>query len=58
MSSLLQELLSILEERDIPLGSDDIAWALERPATKKALSSWMAEHLTSKTLLTKPELQL
>jgi hypothetical protein len=53
----LANILSILEERDIALGSDDVAWAFERPETKKALTAWANEYLTSETLLTKDELE-
>jgi hypothetical protein len=57
MSSLLSNILSILEERDIALGRDDVAWAFERPETKESLTAWVNEYLTPETLLTKDELQ-
>jgi hypothetical protein len=57
MAASLANILSILEERDIALGSDDVAWAFERPETKKALTAWANEYLTSETLLTKDELE-
>jgi hypothetical protein len=57
MASLLSNILSILEERDIALGRDDVAWAFERPETKESLTAWVNEYLTPETLLTKDELQ-
>lgn len=58
MDTGLSHLLAILEERDIPLGRDDVAWAFERPDSSRGLTAWIAEYLTPATLLSKGELQL
>lgn len=54
----LKTLLRVLEERDIPLNADDVAWAFESSKTKDSAASWVQEFLQPQTLLTKDELAL
>ncbi|KAF2774397.1 hypothetical protein EJ03DRAFT_303960 [Teratosphaeria nubilosa] len=55
-SKELYHLLRVLDERDIPLRRDDVAWAFDSPNTKEATTSWIHEYLTPISLLTKEEL--
>ncbi|KAK0357490.1 hypothetical protein LTR94_000525 [Friedmanniomyces endolithicus] len=52
----LQHLLRVLDERDISLGHDDVAWAFDHNETKPKITSWVHEYLFAPTLLTKEEL--
>ncbi|KAK1810471.1 hypothetical protein LTR12_015161 [Friedmanniomyces endolithicus] len=54
--SELGHLLRVLDERDIPLGQDDVAWAFDHHETKPEIASWVQEYLYPPTLLTKEEL--
>lgn len=54
----LKQLLSVLSERDIGLGHDDLAWLFDSPQTKDAMVSWVHEYLTPTTLLTPEELDM
>jgi hypothetical protein len=54
----LFQLLRILDERDIPLGRDDIAWAFDAASTREQVQTWVKQHLTPASLLTKEELNL
>lgn len=54
----LKTLLRVLEERDISLGADDVAWAFESSKTRDSASSWVQEFLQPSILLTKDELAL
>ncbi|KAK5119601.1 hypothetical protein LTR85_007430 [Meristemomyces frigidus] len=54
-SPKMQHLLRVLDERDIPLGFDDIAWAFEG-ATRDEVETWVREYLSPSSLLTKEEL--
>jgi len=54
----LMQLLNVLEERDIPLTHDDIAWAFESPRTQQQITQWVHQYLSPATLLTKEELHL
>lgn len=58
VSAELKTLLRVLEERDIPLGEVDVAWAFASTKTKGSASSWVQEFLQPSTLLTKDELAL
>lgn len=58
VSAELKTLLRVLEERDLPFGADDVAWAFESSKTKESASSWVKEFLQPSTLLTKDELAL
>jgi hypothetical protein len=51
-------LLSVLNERDISLGSDDISWAFSSDKTREELINWIKEYLQEHTLLTKDEAAL
>lgn len=57
VSAGVQYLLRVIEERDVPLGHDDIAWAFEG-ATQYEVESWIQEYLGPSSLLTKEELTL
>ena len=54
----LQRLLRVLDEREIGLGQDDVAWAFESSETRDAITSWTSEYLSPVTLLTSEELAL
>lgn len=57
-SSELQLLLRVLDERDIPLGRDDVAWAFESSQTADETRAWVREYLSDSCLLSKEELTL
>ena len=57
-SDELEHLLRVLEERDIALGRDDVAWAFESSKTEDDTRAWVREHLSEPSLLTKEELTL
>lgn len=48
-------LLQTLEERNIGLGSDDVAWAFESARTRDDAESWVREYLKPACLLTSEE---
>ncbi|KAI5366651.1 hypothetical protein Slin14017_G042910 [Septoria linicola] len=50
-------LLHVLQERNIPLGEDDIAWAFEGKKTRDDATAWVKEYLGSSTLLSRDELR-
>lgn len=54
-SAELNQLLSALEERNIGLNSDDVAWAFESARTKVGIESWVREYLSPHSLLTAEE---
>lgn len=54
----LDRLLRVLEERDIDLDRDDIAWAFQSPRTLETVTSWIHNCLSPATLLTREELVL
>lgn len=54
----LQHLLQVLNDRDIGLGHDDVAWAFQSWGTQNEAKGWVQEYLTPPTLLTKEELIL
>ncbi len=54
--SELGHLLRVLDERDIPLGQDDVAWAFDHQETNSEIASWVQEYIYPPTLLTKEEL--
>jgi len=57
-TSPLQHLLDVLSHRDIPLTSDDVAWAFSSPQTKGEIEAWVREYLSPDRLLTREELNL
>ena len=57
-SKELYHLLRILDERDIALGRDDVAWAFDSLVTRDEVRSWVQEYLTPACLLSKDELRL
>ena len=54
----LQQLLRSLDERDIALGHDDVAWAFEHEESEPVIRTWVQEFLSPGTLLSKEELHL
>ncbi|KAK1034434.1 hypothetical protein LTR33_016590 [Friedmanniomyces endolithicus] len=42
--SELGHLLRVLDERDIPLGQDDVAWAFDHQETNSEIASWVQDH--------------
>jgi hypothetical protein len=54
----LARLLRVLDDRDLGLGHDDVAWAFESVNKKDALVSWVQEYLLPATLLTREEAAL
>ena len=54
----LQRLLRVMDDRNIGLGRDDVAWAFESPKTNEDVKSWVREYLSPATLLTSEELTL
>jgi len=58
MPGELQRLLHVLNERNIGLGHDDLAWAFEETATAEELTKWVNEYLSPHNLLTLEELHL
>lgn len=57
-AGVMERLLYSLNQRDIPLGSDDVQWAFESVKTKDDITAWVNEYLNTETLLTKEELEL
>jgi hypothetical protein len=53
-----EHLLAVLQERGIPLGSDDVAWAFASPKTRDEIIAWVKEHLHEDTLLSSDEVEL
>ncbi|KAF2403412.1 hypothetical protein EJ06DRAFT_579457 [Trichodelitschia bisporula] len=53
-----QRLLTVLKERNINIGPDDVAWAFESPRTRDEVTVWIEEYLDSLTLLTEDEYEL
>lgn len=54
-SAKLQHLLQVLEERNVGLVSDDVAWAFESAGTRDVMESWVQEYLQPVSLLTTEE---
>lgn len=54
----IDEILSILKERDILIRRDVIESALEDPVTGPGNAEWVSRHLRPETLLSKEELSL
>ncbi|KAF2455095.1 hypothetical protein BDY21DRAFT_373585 [Lineolata rhizophorae] len=57
-TAALERLLHVLDERDIPLGRDDVQWAFESVKTRDQAAAWADEYLSDETLLTKEEADL
>jgi hypothetical protein len=57
-TSPLQHLLVVLSDRNIPLTSDDVAWAFSSPQTKSDIEAWVHKYLSPDHLLTEEELKL
>lgn len=55
---LIDNILSIFKERDLPVNPDSITSALEDPATGSKNAEWLAKHLHPDTLLSREELTL
>jgi hypothetical protein len=53
-----EHLLTVLKERGIPLGSDDISWAFASAKTRDQSIAWVKEYLQDVTLLTNDELHM
>ncbi|KAH0566143.1 hypothetical protein GP486_000473 [Trichoglossum hirsutum] len=56
--SPLDQLLAVLQERDIPLARDDVEWAFQSPQTNTEVHSWVQHYFGPDTLLSKEELEL
>jgi len=54
----LDRLLTVLAERDIGLGYDDLAWLFESAQSRDSMISWVHEYLSSATLLSPEELDM
>lgn len=54
----LERLLVVLNDRDISLGRDDVAWAFESAKTGNEARAWVDKYLGEETLLTRDELEL
>ncbi|KAH0284247.1 hypothetical protein M436DRAFT_34934 [Aureobasidium namibiae CBS 147.97] len=54
----LNRLLTVLTERDIGLGYDDLAWLFDSPQTRDSMVSWVHEYLDPATLLSPEELDM
>lgn len=54
----LTRLLRVLEDRNIQLGQDDVAWAFESSTTSSPITTWIQEYLSPDTLLTREEVAL
>ena len=54
-SKELYHLLRVLDDRDLGLGRDDVAWAFDSPETKHKTEDWVHDYLQTPTLLTKEE---
>ncbi len=54
----LSRLLRVLDDSDLGLGHDDVAWAFESVNTKDSIASWVQEYLSPATLLTREEAAL
>lgn len=54
----LDRLLQTLGEHDIDLGRDDVEWAFDSHQAQTETTSWVDEHLTTSTLLSKEELEM
>jgi hypothetical protein len=53
-----EHLLTVLKERGIVLGSDDVSWAFASNKTRDQSIVWVKEYLQDVTLLTKDELDM
>ncbi|KAK5133818.1 hypothetical protein LTR08_007248 [Meristemomyces frigidus] len=51
----LRHLIRVLDERDVRLGHDDVAWAFEG-STRSEIETWVQEYLSPASLLTHEEL--
>lgn len=58
LSTGVEHLINVLQERDIDLGEDDVLWAFNAPNTKDIGRAWVKEYLNESTLLSKEELEL
>lgn len=54
-SKELYHLLRVLDDRDLGLGRDDVAWAFDSPETRSKTESWVHDYLQAPTLLAKEE---
>lgn len=54
----LVRLLRVLDDRDVGLGPNDVAWAFDSVNTKDSIASWVQEYLSPATLLTREEAAL
>lgn len=54
----LNRLLTVLTERDIGLGYDDLAWLFDSPQTRDSMVSWVHEYLNPATLLSPEEFDM
>lgn len=54
-SKEMYHLLRVLDERDLGLGRDDVAWAFDSAETKRQIETWVQDYLQLPTLLTKEE---
>lgn len=55
-TAILPQLLAALDEREIALNCDDVAW--ESPQTEERMAEWAETYLSPDTLLTREELIL
>ena len=53
-----EHLLTVLKERGIELGSDEVSWAFSSNKTRDQSIAWVKEYLQDATLLTKDELNM
>lgn len=56
-SKELRQLLRALDEGDVSLGQDDVAWAFDA-STRSEMETWVHEYLSPACLLTHEELTL
>ncbi|KAI9789946.1 MAG: hypothetical protein M1833_002140 [Piccolia ochrophora] len=54
----LDQLLRALQDRQVPLGRDDVQWAFKSPSTASIVEEWVRKYLGPDTLLSQEELDL
>jgi len=54
----MEDLLTVLRDREIPLGRDDVQWAFESSKARDEITLWTQEYLQKPSLLSKNELDL
>jgi len=52
----MEQLLTVLRDREIPLDRDDVQWAFKSSKARDEATAWTQEYLQTASLLSKNEL--